>query len=55
MIDRYGGSVWFDDDNQMSTVPTRAATRVEEPDGAVVVFFFSTSDTNADVVLHSTS
>ncbi|MFT4880043.1 MAG: hypothetical protein ACI9CA_000155 [Natronomonas sp.] len=52
MMDRYGGSVWFENGDETAVPPGDPVTRVEEPDGAVAVPSFHAVDETVDTVPH---
>lgn len=48
MMERYGGSVWFEDGHEKAA-PSRTANELDEPDGAVAVLSFPATATGDDI------
>ena len=54
MMDRYGGSVWFEDDGTTAP-PAESVAGSDEPDGTVVVLSLPAADPNIDAASHERS
>lgn len=52
VVDRYSGSVWFENGDETAVPSGDPVTRLEKPDGAVAVLSFHSVDETVDTVPH---